>query len=55
MCRSLKVNDRTWTKPWIRYSDISRGGTLVYDLGPTANTHWGSKPAHAPPSYTDGM
>ncbi|MGA9451289.1 MAG: GH92 family glycosyl hydrolase [Verrucomicrobiia bacterium] len=53
--QDLKVNDRTWTKPWIRYSDISRGGTLVYDLGPTANTHWGSKPAHAPPSYTDGM
>ena len=49
------MNGQTWNKPWIRYSDISRGGTLIYDLDSTANTNWGSNPADAPPSYTDGM
>jgi len=53
--QSLEVNGQTWDKPWLRYSDVSRGGTLVYDLGPAANTNWGSNPADAPPSYTDGM
>jgi predicted alpha-1,2-mannosidase len=53
--QNLKVNGKTWNKPWIRYSDISRGGTLVYDLGSTANTHWGVQLAKAPPSCTDGM
>jgi len=53
--QSLTVNGKTWNKPWIRLSDISKGGMLVYDLGSTPNTKWGSDPADAPPSYTDGM
>jgi predicted alpha-1,2-mannosidase len=53
--QSLKVNGKTWDKPWIRYADISNAGMLVYDLGSAPNTKWGSAPADAPPSYTDGM
>ncbi|MDE3066685.1 MAG: GH92 family glycosyl hydrolase [Verrucomicrobiota bacterium] len=49
--QSLTVNGRPWTKPWIRFADVSRGGTLVFDLGPAPNTGWGSDPADAPPSY----
>jgi predicted alpha-1,2-mannosidase len=52
--KSLKVNGQPWSKTWIRYSDISKGGTLVYELGP-ATTTWGNTPADAPPSYTEGM
>ncbi len=52
--QSLTVNGQTSNKPWIRYSDISHGGTLTYDLSSTANTNWGSDPADAPPSYSDG-
>ncbi len=52
--QSLQVNGQVWEKPWIRYSDVSRGGRLVYDLGSTANTNWGSAPADAPPSYDGG-
>jgi len=52
--QSLMVNAQTWNKPWIRYSDISHGGTLEYDLGSTADTSWGSYPADAPPSFSDG-
>ena len=52
--QSLMVNGQAWSKPWIRYSDISHGGTLVYDLGTAPNTSWGSNPSDAPPSYADG-
>jgi predicted alpha-1,2-mannosidase len=52
--QSLTVNGQPWNKPWIRYTDISRGGTLIYDLGTAPNTNWGSNLADAPPSYDDG-
>ncbi len=47
----LTVNGQVSTKPWIRYSDISHGGTLMYDLSTTASTNWGSNLSDAPPSY----
>lgn len=49
--QNLTVNGRPWNKPWIRFSDISHGGTLSYELGQTPNPVWGSKPGDAPPSY----
>lgn len=49
----LTLNGQDWNKPWIRYSDISHGGALVYDLSATADTTWGSDPSDAPPSYSD--
>jgi predicted alpha-1,2-mannosidase len=52
--QDLKVNGQAWNKPWIRYSDISHGGTLLYDLSTTANTNWGSDSSDAPPSYNGG-
>ena len=52
--QDLMVNGQAWNKPWLRYSDISHGGSLVYDLSATANTNWGAAPANAPPSYEDG-
>jgi putative alpha-1,2-mannosidase len=45
---------RLASKPWLNFSDVFHGGTLVYDLGSTANTNWGSHPAGAPLSYADG-
>ena len=49
--QSLKVNGRTWNKPWIRFSDISGGGRLDYKLGTPPNENWGSDAVNAPPSY----
>jgi predicted alpha-1,2-mannosidase len=49
--QSLKVNGQPWNKPWIRLSDISNGGMMIYDLGSAANEKWGGDPASAPPSY----
>ncbi|HWB52603.1 MAG TPA: glycoside hydrolase family 92 protein, partial [Tepidisphaeraceae bacterium] len=47
----LTINGRDWTKPWMRYGDLSRGGKLVYDLSATPNKSWATNPAEAPPSY----
>jgi predicted alpha-1,2-mannosidase len=53
--RSLTVNGKKWNKPWMRYRNISHGGKIVYVLGSSPNIKWGSKPANAPPSYSDGQ
>jgi len=50
--QSLTLNGQSWDKPWLRYSDISGGGMLIYDLGALANTNWGSNLADTPPSYS---
>ncbi len=49
--QNLTVNDDTWNKPWLRFSDIRHDGKLVYDVSSTPNVNWGSDPADAPPSY----
>ncbi len=49
--QSLTVNGQTWNKPWIRLSDISCGGTLIYTLDMTPNKNFGNDAVAAPPSY----
>jgi len=49
--RSLTVNGKKWNKPWIGFSDISKGATLIYDLSRTPSKEWGSAPEDVPPSY----
>jgi predicted alpha-1,2-mannosidase len=49
--QSLTLNGKMSEKPWIRFTDISHGGTLIYNLSSTANPHWGSNFSDAPPSY----
>ena len=49
--QKLSVNGQSWNKPWIRYTDISNGGTLVYDVSSEPNKNWGSNLSDAPPSY----
>jgi predicted alpha-1,2-mannosidase len=53
--RSLTVNGSTHTKPWIRFQEISRGGTLVYELASSPTPAWGSAPQDAPPSFAPGQ
>jgi predicted alpha-1,2-mannosidase len=52
--QSMVVNGQAWDKPWVRYSEISHGSTLTYDLGTTANTNWSCNLVNAPPSYSGG-
>ena len=49
--QNLTINDKTWNKPWFRFTEISPNGKLVYNLNSAPNTNWGSDPAEAPPSY----
>jgi predicted alpha-1,2-mannosidase len=53
--QSLTVNGQASNASWIRYADISSGGTLAFALGITPNTNWGAALTLAPPSYMDGM
>jgi predicted alpha-1,2-mannosidase len=50
----LTVNGKATDKPWLRYSDVSSGGTLNYDLTGIPNKSWGSDPSDAPPSDSTG-
>ena len=50
--QSLTVNGQPWNKPWLRFPDIARGGTLTYTLEATPNTNWGGDRTNAPPSFT---
>ena len=52
--QSLKINGEKWNKPWIRFSDISKGGVLIYELGRTPDKNWGSNSENVPPSYSNG-
>ena len=53
--QSLTVNGATSNAPWTRFASLSRGATLAYTMGTSANTGWGSDSSAAPPSYTDGL
>lgn len=48
---SLIVNGRRSDKPWIRFNEISHGGSLGFHLGPSPDKKWGRVPDDAPPSY----
>lgn len=50
----LKVDGRKTEKTWVPASFVTRGGTLDYTLGATADTSWGSAAADAPPSFPGG-
>jgi predicted alpha-1,2-mannosidase len=48
--QSLAVNGQPWNKPWMRFSELSSGGKLAYDLGTLPNPGWGDATPAAPPS-----
>ncbi len=52
--QGLKLNGRPYSKTWVDYSTLANGASLDWTLG-TTPTSWGSAPADAPPSYTDGL
>ena len=51
--QGVKLNGKTHAKNWIRFSDMSNGGTLNFTTGPNPNKQWGAAPADAPPSLSD--
>jgi predicted alpha-1,2-mannosidase len=41
-------------RPWFPHEAIQKGGELTLEMGPRPNMAWGSRPADAPPSLSDG-
>jgi predicted alpha-1,2-mannosidase len=52
--RSLRVNGRAWSRPWLPESFVAEGGTLEYELSSDPERGWGSARDDAPPSFGAG-
>jgi predicted alpha-1,2-mannosidase len=50
--QSVKLDGQAHEKNWIRFSDLSKGGTLQFVLGPAENRQWGAAAEDAPPSLS---
>jgi predicted alpha-1,2-mannosidase len=50
--QSVKLAGRKYAKNWIRFRDITGGGTLQFTLGADPNQSWGAAPEDAPPSLS---
>jgi len=48
--QSATLNGKPLDRPWFTHSEISNGGRLELNMGPTPNKDWGSAPDAAPPS-----
>ena len=49
--QSVSWNGRPYRRSWIGHDDISRGGRLVFRMGPHPNRAFGEAPADRPPSF----
>ncbi|HTV46862.1 MAG TPA: GH92 family glycosyl hydrolase [Phycisphaerae bacterium] len=50
--QSAQLDGTPLKRAWITYQEISNGGTLVLQMGPTPNKTWGSDPQDAPLSLS---
>ena len=41
--QSATLNGVTLDEPWISHEAVSKGGKLVFEMGPKANTSWGAE------------
>ncbi|MGN6728731.1 MAG: GH92 family glycosyl hydrolase [Rhodanobacteraceae bacterium] len=49
--QSLTLDGKAHDKPWLPSSFAGHGGHLRFTLGAQPDTHWGSDPSNAPPSF----
>ncbi len=50
----LRLNRRSWRKPWLHLARVAHGGRLAFALARTPNRRWGSRASAAPPSFGPG-
>lgn len=50
--QSATLNGVALNKPWLKNSDIIKGGKVVFVMGPRPNKNWGSAQADAAPSMS---
>jgi predicted alpha-1,2-mannosidase len=48
---SVRIGDRTWTRPWLRFGEIAGGASIAFDLAARPEVTWGADPRDAPPSF----
>ncbi|HEX3010040.1 MAG TPA: glycoside hydrolase domain-containing protein, partial [Bacteroidales bacterium] len=48
--QSVKLNGNPYTKSYITYKDIMKGGTLEFEMGPEPNKNFGAAPQDRPAS-----
>jgi predicted alpha-1,2-mannosidase len=48
--QSATLNGAPLNRPWLAHSELARGATLHFLMGPEPNRDWGSAPEAAPPS-----
>ena len=51
--KSLTLNGKPWSKPWLPESFVANGGSLDYVLAAKPDTSWGAASVDAPPSFGD--
>jgi predicted alpha-1,2-mannosidase len=52
--QSFTLNGKPQQRAWFHHSDIAQGGSIVFELGPNANTSFGAAEELAPPSLKLG-
>jgi predicted alpha-1,2-mannosidase len=50
--QNASLNGAPLARPWFTHGSIVPGGSITLNMGPLANTSWGTAPADAPPSMT---
>jgi putative alpha-1,2-mannosidase len=50
--QSATLNGEPMNRTWLSHEEITRGGTLIFEMGPEPNMDWGSSMADIPPSMT---
>jgi predicted alpha-1,2-mannosidase len=50
--QSAKLNGKTFNRTWITHEEITKGGKIVFQMGPKPNKKWGTGKNNAPPSMT---
>jgi predicted alpha-1,2-mannosidase len=43
--QSVKLNGKDWAKPYLPYSELKDGGTIIYTMGPEPNKTWATDTA----------
>jgi len=50
--QSAKLNGQQFNRTWIGHNEITKGGELVFEMGPQPNKKWGVGKEGVPPSMT---
>lgn len=51
--QSASLNGQAFNRTWISHEEITKGGELIFEMGPRPNKKWGNGPQSAPPSLSD--